>query len=139
MSEEKGCFTVLSLFKSVKTTVLCLFSLLIIITMAIFFLISMDYTEKTILENSTDYTSRLVRQLNRDIDSYIDYMENISSMVIQGGDVQKYLFAEMPEEDMEEAYGSVQYDCGNQAGYIQYCCGRSGRESHYQRRQGQAE
>ena len=107
MSEEKGCFTVLSLFKSVKTTVLCLFSLLIIITMAIFFLISMDYTEKTILENSTDYTSRLVRQLNRDIDSYIDYMENISSMVIQGGDVQKYLFAEMPEEDMEEAYGRI--------------------------------
>ena len=91
MSEKKTRFTILSLFKSVRTTMLCLFSLLIIITTVVFMLISVDYTRKTVLENSTDYTSRLVRQVNRDIDSYIDYMENISSMVIQGGDVQKYL------------------------------------------------
>ena len=68
---------------------LCLFSLLIVITMAIFLLISVDYTKKTVLENSTDYTSRLVRQVNRDIDSYLDYMDNISSMMIQGGEVQR--------------------------------------------------
>ena len=86
---------------------LCLFSLLIVITMAIFLLISVDYTKKTVLENSTDYTSRLVRQVNRDIDSYIDYMENISSMIIQGGDVQRYLFMKMPKEETEEVYGRI--------------------------------
>ena len=107
MSEKKNRFTVLSLFKSVKTTMLCLFSLLIVITMAIFLLISVDYTKKTVLENSTDYTSRLVRQVNRDIDSYIDYMENISSMIIQGGDVQRYLFMKMPKEETEEVYGRI--------------------------------
>ena len=107
MSEKKNRFTVLSLFKSVKTTMLCLFSLLIVITMAIFLLISVGYTKKTVLENSTDYTSRLVRQVNRDIDSYIDYMENISSMIIQGGDVQKYLFMKMPKEETEEVYGRI--------------------------------
>lgn len=107
MSGKKNRFTVLSLFKSVKTTMLCLFSLLIVITMAIFLLISVDYTKKTVLENSTDYTSRLVRQVNRDIDSYIDYMENISSMIIQGGDVQKYLFMKMPKEETEEVYGRI--------------------------------
>ena len=81
--------------------------MLIVLTMTIFLLISVDYTKKTVLENSTDYTSRLVRQVNRDIDSYIDYMENISSMVMQGGDVQKYLFMEMPEKEKQEAYGRI--------------------------------
>lgn len=107
MSEKGNRFTILSLFKSVKTTMLCLFSLLIVITMAIFLMISVDYTKKTVLENSTDYTSRLVRQVNRDIDSYIDYMENISSMIIQGGDVQKYLFMEMSKADTEEVYSRI--------------------------------
>ncbi len=107
MSEYKNRFTVLSLFKSVRSTMLFLFSLLIVMTMVIFLLISVNYTKRTVLENSTDYTYRLVRQVNRDIDSYINYMENISSMVIQGGDVQKYLFMEMPKEDKEEAYNRI--------------------------------
>lgn len=107
MSDYKNRFTVLSLFKSVRTTMLFLFSLLIVITMAIFLFISVNYTKRTVLENSTDYTYRLVRQVNRDIDSYINYMENISAMVIQGGDVQRYLFTEMPKEDREEAYGRI--------------------------------
>lgn len=107
MTGNRNHFTILSLFKSVKTTMLCLFSLLIVMTMAIFLVISMDYTNKTILENSTDYTSRLIRQVNRDIDSYIDYMENISSLVIQGGDVQRYLFREMPVREQEETYNRI--------------------------------
>lgn len=107
MLERKNRFTVLSLFKSVRTTMLFLFSLLIVITMVIFLLISVNYTKRTVLENSTDYAYRLVRQVNRDIDSYIDYMENISSMVIQGGDVQNYLFAQMPREDKKEAYSRI--------------------------------
>ena len=107
MSAKKNRFTILSLFKSVKTTMLCLFSLLIVITTIIFMLISVDYTKKTVLEISTDYTSRLVGQVNRDIDSYIDYMENISSMVIRGGDVQNYLFRKMPGADTEETYNRI--------------------------------
>ena len=38
------------------------------ITIAIIFF---NITKKTVLENSTDYASRLVRQVNHDIDSYI--------------------------------------------------------------------
>lgn len=107
MAGNRNRFTVLSLFKSVRATMLCLFALLIVVTMLIFLLISVDYTKKTVLENSTDYTSRLVRQVNRDIDSYIDYMENISSMIIQGGDVQKYLFRDMPKLDAQEVYSRI--------------------------------
>ena len=53
MSEYKNRFTVLSLFKSVRSTMLFLFSLLIVMTMVIFLLISVNYTKRTVLENST--------------------------------------------------------------------------------------
>ena len=107
MEKIKKRFTILSLFKSVKTTMLILFSLLIVITMFIFLLVSLNYTERTVVENSTDYTSRLTSQVNRDIDSYIDYMKNISSMVIQGGDVQKYLFTGQTKAGEQEAYERI--------------------------------
>ncbi len=100
-------FNILSLFKSVRSAILCLFSILIVVTMIIFFLISINYTKKTVLENSTDYASRLVRQVNHDIDSYIDYMENISSLVIHGGDVQQYLFTGMMGKNKQEAYNRI--------------------------------
>lgn len=58
------------------------FSLLIVITLIIFSATSLNYTENTVMKNSIDYTTKLIRQLNRDIDSYIDYMENISDMVV---------------------------------------------------------
>ena len=107
MEKIKKRFTILSLFKSVKTTMLILFSLLIVITMFIFLLVSLNYTERTVVENSTDYTSRLTSQVNRDIDSYIDYMKNISFMIIRGGDVQKYLFTVQTKEEEQETYDRI--------------------------------
>ena len=70
------------------------FSLLIVITLIIFSATSLNYTENTVMKNSIDYTTKLIRQLNRDIDSYIDYMENISDMVVNGGEVSEILFEE---------------------------------------------
>lgn len=107
MEKPKKNFSILSLFKSVKTAMIVLFSLLTVITMLIFLLISLNYTETTVVENSTDYASRLISQVNRDIDSYIDYMENISSMIIRGGDVQKYLFSSQSGEDEQETYNRI--------------------------------
>ncbi len=66
-------------FSSIRTTMLAVFSTLIVATLTFFYIISLNYTERTILNNSIDYTTRLIGQVNRDIDSYIDYMENISS------------------------------------------------------------
>lgn len=86
---------------------ICWFSLLIVITLLIFSIISLSYTEEAIMNNSLDYTSRLVKQVNRDIDSYIDYMENISSLVIKGGDVQQYLFEEMEAAENREVYNRI--------------------------------
>ena len=78
-------------FSNIRTTMLVVFSLLIVATLTFFYIISLNYTERTILNNSIDYTTRLIGQVNRDIDSYIDYMENISSLVAHSSDVQTYL------------------------------------------------
>lgn len=59
------------------------------------------------MDNSLDYTSRLVSQVNRDIDSYIAYMENISSLVIKGGDVQRYLYETMEAKEGGEVYNRI--------------------------------
>ncbi len=77
-------------FKTIRTSVIVYFSALILVALAIFYMISLRYTEKTVMGNSIDYTSRLVTQVNRDIDSYIQYMENISLMMVENEDVQSY-------------------------------------------------
>lgn len=86
-------------FKSIGTNILFYFSLLIVITLTIFSLISIRYTENTVMSNSIDYTGRLIEQVNRDIDSYISYMENISYMVSRNSDVESYLFEKSSEEE----------------------------------------
>lgn len=78
------------------------FSLLIVIALLIFSLVSIQYTENTVMENSMEYTLQIISQVNRDIDYYIGYMENISAMMTESGDVQRYLFA-----DIEEAERSI--------------------------------
>lgn len=94
-------------FKSIRNSMIFWFSLLIVMTVVIFSVISIAYTEDTVVANSIDYTSRLIRQVNRDIDSYIDYMDNISSMVVNGGDVQKYLFETQESYEKAELYSRI--------------------------------
>ena len=59
------------------------------------------------MTNSIDYTLKLINQVNRDIDSYISYMENISSLVVHSSDVQNYLFEDLPEEGREDLYQRI--------------------------------
>ena len=70
------------------------FSLLICMALLIFLLISLNYTQDAIVQNSTEYTGQLVKQVNSDIDSYIQYMKNISLMLTYNSDVSKYLFTD---------------------------------------------
>ncbi len=89
-------------FKSIRTTMLFSFSALIVFALLIFLLISISYTEGTVLDNSIDYTTQLIEQVNMDIDSYIDYMENISSLVAHNSDVREYLFNEDQSVELRE-------------------------------------
>lgn len=54
--------------------------------------ISLRYTNSMVYENSVAYTKQIVSQVNDDIDSYIQYMENISTMVSSDPDLQSYMF-----------------------------------------------
>ena len=94
-------------FKSIRTSIVFSFSVLIIATLIIFSVISLSHTEDAIMTNSIDYTLKLINQVNRDIDSYISYMENISSLVVHSSDVQNYLLEDLPGEGREDLYQRI--------------------------------
>lgn len=89
-------------FKSIQSTMMISFSALMAFAVLIFLLIALNFTSRTIYENSNNYASQIVRQVNYDIDAYIDYMENISSLMAKSGDLSLYLFEEnQPKEEIE--------------------------------------
>ena len=81
-------------FHSIRTSIIVAFSVLIVFALLTYLLISLKYTEDTILKNSQEYTAQLIGQVNNDIDSYMNYMENISYIVSSNYDVRDYLFTE---------------------------------------------
>lgn len=88
-------------FRSIRTSIIFSFALLIVFALLIFLLLSLRFTRETVLENSTEYTSQLIGQVNDDIDSYIGYMENISFIVANNSDVRDYLFVETLSDERE--------------------------------------
>ncbi len=77
------------------------FSALMVLAMLVFMVIAMRYTSGTIYENSINYMSQIIQQVNYDIDTYIEYMENISSIIAKSSDVPRYLF----DQNQTEAEG----------------------------------
>ncbi|MEF9945063.1 MAG: sensor histidine kinase [Lachnospiraceae bacterium] len=95
-------------FKSIRTTILLSFCVLIMISLLVFFVISINYTKNSVVQNSTEYTQQLIHQVNGNIDSYINYMENTSQMITRNRDVQEYLFQEnVPDTEKNEQYNRV--------------------------------
>lgn len=86
-------------FRSIRTSIIVAFSALIIFSLLTYLVISLQYTEDTVLKNSREYTSQLIGQVNNDIDSYINHMENISYIVSGNTDVRDYLFTENLSEE----------------------------------------
>ncbi len=95
-------------FKSIRMAMLFSFSMLIVFALLTFLLISLNYTEETVLDNSIDYTTQLIEQVNADIDSYTDYMKNISALVTNNSDVKEYLFDKnLTREQQDELYSGI--------------------------------
>ncbi|MCB6308219.1 sensor histidine kinase [Mediterraneibacter glycyrrhizinilyticus] len=90
-------------FKSIQSTMLVSFSALMVLAMLVFMVIAMRYTSGTIYENSINYMSQIIQQVNYDIDTYIEYMENISSVIAKSSDVPRYLFDQNQTEAEIEA------------------------------------
>lgn len=91
-------------FKSIQSTMLVSFSALMVLAMLVFMVIAMRYTSGTIYENSINYMSQIIQQVNYDIDTYIEYMENISSVIAKSSDVPRYLF----DQNQTEAEGEAE-------------------------------
>lgn len=81
-------------FKSIRSTMIFFFTMIITVALMVFLIISIRYTQETITENSKYYTMQLIEQVNGDIDSYMDYMENISRLISKNKDVIDYLYDE---------------------------------------------
>lgn len=90
-------------FKSIQSTMLVSFSALMVLAMLVFMVIAMRYTSGMIYENSINYMSQIIQQVNYDIDTYIEYMENISSIIAKSSDVPRYLFDQNQTEAEREA------------------------------------
>ena len=56
-------------FKSIQSTMLVSFSALMVLAMLVFMVIAMRYTSGTIYENSINYMSQIIQQVNYDIDT----------------------------------------------------------------------
>lgn len=93
--------SILMRFRSIRTSIIFSFTLLIVFSLMVFLLLSLRFTRETVLENSTEYTSQLIGQVNNDIDSYIDHMENISFIVAGNSDVRDYLFLQELSQERE--------------------------------------
>lgn len=102
MSGRRRSRNIFEKFKSIQSAMMISFSAIMVAALLIFLFISLTYTRNTVFDNSTDYISQITQQVNYDIDSYIDYMENISSVVANSADVPRYLFDEKQSDEERE-------------------------------------
>lgn len=77
-------------FKSIQSIIAFYFSSLFIIIFIITGFIAYNLTEDAARKNSMNYTFKIIENVNRNIHSYIEYMKNISSIVINNKDVIDY-------------------------------------------------
>lgn len=92
MSRKNKRGGILAYFKSIQSAVFAAVSVLVLCAVLIVTLVSLRYTKTSVLDNAIVYTQTIIRQMNQNIDSYIDYMDNIASMISGSGDAQIYLF-----------------------------------------------
>lgn len=81
-------------FSSIQSVIFATVAVLVLSAVVIATGVSMKFTNTSIFENSSEYTHTIIQQMNQNIDSYIDYMENIAYLISSNEDVQDYLFDE---------------------------------------------
>lgn len=82
-------------FKSIQSTIAVAFSCLIVVTIMVFAWMSYSLSTDAVKKNSRDYTYQLMGQLSSNIDSYMNYMDNTSRMVLSSYDIQEYLLKQI--------------------------------------------
>jgi two-component system sensor histidine kinase YesM len=78
-------------FKSIHTSIALAFSLLILGTTMLLSYSSYRQSASFVTNNSIDYTTALIEQVNANIRTYVSNMESISALALSNGDLQKFL------------------------------------------------
>lgn len=77
--------------RSISTSILLAFTALILaVTLSTVFE-SYRFTREELQDNATDYTTQLVRQVNADIERYVNYIKDISDFIVGNPLVTAYL------------------------------------------------
>ncbi len=91
-------------FNRIQSSITAAFMFLVLFTVLIIAAISFSLTYDAVEKNSREYTYQLIEQVNRNIESYITNMENISIMTIYNNDVREYLTRDDLSKEEEEVY-----------------------------------
>ena len=86
-------------FSSIQSVIFATVAILVLSAVVIVTGVSMKFTNNSIFENSSEYTHTIIQQMNQNIDSYIDYMENIAYLISSNEDVQDYFFDETVDNE----------------------------------------
>lgn len=109
MKEKIFSGQIMGRFKSIRSAIFAAVSVLVLSAVVIVTFVSLRFTRSSIFENSVMYTQTIIKQMNQNIDSYIEYMDNIALVVSGSEDVKRYLFE---EEDGEIYRKRVQEQFG---------------------------
>ncbi|MGB5824372.1 MAG: sensor histidine kinase [Proteocatella sp.] len=90
-------------FKSIHRSMLFSFVILLVPVVITFFAIFSYFNEKALLKNSEEYTIQLIEQVNNKVDSYIDFMENISNMILYTDEPVRYITSDFKNKE-ERSY-----------------------------------
>ncbi|MCF0132751.1 MAG: sensor histidine kinase [Blautia sp.] len=120
MSDSKNK-SFINRFNSIQSVIFFALSTIVLLTVLISTTVSVRSTDKAIIDNSTEYTQKIIRQMNDSIDSYINYMNTWATVISQNTDAQRYLESsgEVDEEcrqrlqDMFEAFLKSREDIRN--------------------------
>ena len=102
MRDIRVAAKIIGKFKRIQSAIFAVVTVLLLSAVLVITGVSMRYTRNSIFENSAVYTQNIVQQMNQNIDSYIDYMENIAYMISSNEDVQQYLFGENVDNGTRE-------------------------------------
>lgn len=91
MMRDSRAFVPLFPLKSIQSSIAFAFSCLILIAIAVTSLIGYRLSVSAVENNSKSYITEVINQVNTNIQSYVDNMENISLLAMTNKDVKYYI------------------------------------------------
>ncbi len=83
--------------RSIQNTLIRAFAALIVFTILLLGLLSLFFLRETLVQNAESTTTQLVNQMNRVIENYVKYMDDIALVAANNADVRTFM--EIPAAD----------------------------------------